>query len=417
MAKVKNQSLPHTDILSMNSPLDPNYFGDVWRGSLSEGYYPYPESEDSVVRKSSRLPHPSEAGPGTQSQESGRLAFKMCADLWRSLPINCDGICDCFPITTKQSVHAAKQEYGVVCSYYDLFMRCCLNYVGSQLPEDSRGIRPLPTADNMPTHGECFPADCPGGSPGQIGYDTLEMLPGESQTFELLNAVPGVCYKWGISPDDFGSWDPDTLTYTAPAEVPSGSQNVEITLYRGNIECGQIIHWISITVTGCDDSDLSWDDPNSADTVARNGNADVAIIDGTGLGGPFSWAIAGTGFTLNNPDATGITNSVHAGPTACGSATITVTGCGNNVVIGYVRCTTGKWVVLSTCGAVCGFYQMCNSTWYVGNIKHYNVYCAHPAPPCSDVCSGCALIAPLGGGGCGYSNKCCAYHQISEWKC
>lgn len=94
----------------------------------------------------------------------------------------------------------------------------------------------------------------------------------------------------------------------------------------------------------CDASALAWDSGTSATTVARNASVTVAITD-SGDSGPFSWAVSGTGFALDNATTTGLTNTLNAGGTACGLATITVTGCGETSVTGYVRCTTGVWVL------------------------------------------------------------------------
>ena len=95
----------------------------------------------------------------------------------------------------------------------------------------------------------------------------------------------------------------------------------------------------------CDDTGIAWDDPTSADTVARNASCTVAITDSLGKGGPYSWNVSGTGFSLANPTTVGLTNTLSADATACGTATVTVTGCDGAVVTGYVRCTTGQWVL------------------------------------------------------------------------
>lgn len=108
----------------------------------------------------------------------------------------------------------------------------------------------------------------------------------------------------------------------------------------------------------CDDCDpcipdasMAWDSGTSAETVARNNSVTVAI---TGNNTPFTWSVSGTGFTLDNAETEGLTNTLNADDTACGSATITVTGCDDVVATGYVRCTTGGWI---DCGPVFGSYQ------------------------------------------------------------
>ena len=111
----------------------------------------------------------------------------------------------------------------------------------------------------------------------------------------------------------------------------------------------------NISLSGCDENKccdasttISWDDPNSDDTIARSGSATVTII---GTATPFTWSVSGTGFTLAYSTTVGLSNILYADAAACGSATITVTGCDGVSVIGYVRCTTGGWVYKSaTCG-------------------------------------------------------------------
>jgi len=53
--------------------------------------------------------------------------------------------------------------------------------------------------------------------------------------------------------------------------------------------------------------------------------------------------VSGAGFSLTSAETDGLTNTLEADGTACGSATITVTDdCGESCT-GYVRCTTGRW--------------------------------------------------------------------------
>lgn len=126
----------------------------------------------------------------------------------------------------------------------------------------------------------------------------------------------------------------------------------------------------------CDDTTMSWNDPGSADTVARNANCTVAILDTLGKGGPYSWAVSGTGFTLTDATTIGLSNTLNADATACGTATVTVTGCGGTAVTGYVRCTTGNWVRIYTCGTCANFYTGCRTdATVVGNLRSIENWC------------------------------------------
>ena len=102
----------------------------------------------------------------------------------------------------------------------------------------------------------------------------------------------------------------------------------------------------------CDDSGIAWGGP---ETIARSSSVEVSITDSLGTkGSSYSWSVSGTGFTLDNAITTGLTNTLNADATACGLATITITGCDGTVITGYVRCTTGQWV---SCGSLFGSCQ------------------------------------------------------------
>lgn len=93
-----------------------------------------------------------------------------------------------------------------------------------------------------------------------------------------------------------------------------------------------------------DDLDMAFDYETSAETVAKEDSVIVAV---TGLNTPFAWEVSGTGFSLEHEITKGLTNTLHADNTACGPATITVIGCDDTEITGYVRCTTGSWVLQS----------------------------------------------------------------------
>ena len=95
----------------------------------------------------------------------------------------------------------------------------------------------------------------------------------------------------------------------------------------------------------CDDQDIAWDAATSASSMARSSSATVAITDNANKSGsPYTWTISGKGFTLDNVITEGLTNGINTDATACGRATITVTGCaGKTLVVGYVDCTYGEW--------------------------------------------------------------------------
>jgi len=135
--------------------------------------------------------------------------------------------------------------------------------------------------------------------------------------------------SWGID-----IWIDDEL-------VEAGGEalvNVCMTDPCGNVCCQDI----EVTCKVCPpEVVMTWDAANSADTVARSASAGVAVQDGVG---PYTWSVAGTGFTMQHAQTDGVLNSVVADGTACGTATVTVTDYCEDTTTGYVRCTIGQWV-------------------------------------------------------------------------
>ena len=94
--------------------------------------------------------------------------------------------------------------------------------------------------------------------------------------------------------------------------------------------------------------DLSYDDDNPTTIAQSDSDVEITISDGIG---PFAWVVTGTGFSLGSATTTGRSNTLNADGTGCGCATITITDACDDTATGYVRCTTGQWVLK---GAYCG---------------------------------------------------------------
>jgi len=86
-------------------------------------------------------------------------------------------------------------------------------------------------------------------------------------------------------------------------------------------------------------------DPNNPDVIDRNSSVKISVIGGIPS---YTWQVSGTGFILSEGATKGLTNTLIANDTACGSATITVTDKRGTSCTGYIRCTEGKWVRKST---------------------------------------------------------------------
>ena len=82
-------------------------------------------------------------------------------------------------------------------------------------------------------------------------------------------------------------------------------------------------------------------DPNNPDEIYRNSSVGISVIGGFP---PYTWEVSGTGFSIPI-STTDRTNTLSADNTACGTGTITVTDNHGVPVTGYVRNTTGVWVL------------------------------------------------------------------------
>lgn len=192
------------------------------------------------------------------------------------------------------------------------------------------------------------------------------------------------------------------------------------------------------------DPDIEYDTENSSETVDQNDSATISVI---GNNAPFTWSVSGIGFTLDNAKTTGFTNTLNADNTACGSATITVTGCDGTSITGYVRCTTGQWTLINN-----DVNQACTLTGaatsqrssFVERIEGKYKQFEHLAGTlydgsCDGSCSGCGLciteyscagvldtLGPLLDDGCcckrdsGFLYHYCIYQterRLYEWTC
>ena len=113
------------------------------------------------------------------------------------------------------------------------------------------------------------------------------------------------------------------------------------------------------TIPGNPEYPGEWRDPyqpkiySDNDEIARNNYVNVWVDSDGKACPPYNWSVSGTGFHFNSASGltTATTNAdletlqLWADGTACGSATITVTGACEDVATGYVRCTTGQWVL------------------------------------------------------------------------
>lgn len=201
-----------------------------------------------------------------------------------------------------------------------------------------------------------------------------------------------------------------TLTITMKAKFKSGDKYQTVIGTHSGI---QVCKCSDDECDECDDTAIAWDSVNSPETIARSTAVTVYITDSLGTGGPYTWAVSGTGFTLDDATTAGLTNTLNADGSACGSAVITVTGCDVTEAIGYVRCTAGStwsapadfcttpdgWVMSTYCTLV---HKQYRDVVVCGCIDP-NSCPPHTPHPCGAL-TGCTPNNPVWFDRCAYTN-------------
>jgi RHS repeat-associated protein len=172
-------------------------------------------------------------------------------------------------------------------------------------------------------------------------------------------------------------------------------------------------------------------DPSNLDEIARNSSIPINVIGGCP---PYTWSVSGNGFTLEkNEEPTGPTNTLYADNTACGTATVTVTGCNVPPVTGYIRCTSGTWSAkIYTCGSNYGNQDFGRCIVTIGKYRYEDwVGCVHCSGPiCNmlfDSYDDCLYADPARAYGCtsscnstycgGDCGIACTSNRRKEWIC
>lgn len=218
-----------------------------------------------------------------------------------------------------------------------------------------------------------------GGDAGSIGVNKISFATGEGSsvktTAEEVNPAAISGTPWDSSRQrrgyyftfpDFESVQPVYFLFEQPSpylgtDCPNTSWVKRSASFPVGGEYGDTFEGIDKPrTTGCDlwvkiasasqcEVPITWDYTLSDETIIRGGTASIQVSDSIGYG-PYNWTVTGTGFTLDSAQTAGLTNTLNADGTACGSALITVTptsgACSGVPATGAVRCTTGKWVLL-----------------------------------------------------------------------
>ena len=262
-----------------------------------------------------------------------------------------------------------------------------------------------------------------------IDYETDTMGYNETQALKVQNYDPscdGDNYGWEITAGG-GSLSANSgleVEYTSPEDGHGCPAILQVTLYCD----GEIMQALNITFDYV--YVIAWDYDTSAAEIARNGNENIYV---TANNTPLTWTVSGTGFTLRDEITQGYDNVLYADETACGSATITVTGCDEQSATGYVRCTEGQWVVKAQgagpcaapylTGAATGYETPCGAYIIKGNKKYFEEkqrlgQCSPYSAPCYEGCGWHGITSYNCGLSCGtWGNVGMSFFEGCSCKC
>ena len=239
MAKVKDQIRDNSEVSYIDAAGRVCYTHELF-GHIMPDAYPLPSlNPTGVARKSNKGNKPSTQGEGSPAQLPWRMCFQACADKWRALPDVCPDPTPCHMKSSKEKVWDAKNEQGVMCSYYDLFMSCCMKFCARISVTGPDGT--TFGGGFIPEDIDCFPCDMPcNNSSLEISYTTLAMSVNQSQELSATDSDGGSsmsCFQpedlvWEIMSGG-GYLNPSvgfTVGYHAPASNPDCVMNPTIKL-------------------------------------------------------------------------------------------------------------------------------------------------------------------------------------------
>jgi hypothetical protein len=240
MAKVKNQVYDGSEETYTDASGVTHFFGELFRHATSESYFLAADAEAAVTRQSPRGYRDAQKGPGSPKQRPFRECFRLCADRWNALPDECPDNASCILNSSKKNVWEQKQLQGVMCSYYDLFISCCLSFcveISVYGPDQTEYV-----GGTIPDSLNCFPCEPP--SPCEevsIAYTTQQMTANQTQQISVAGAQPERFYHWALSGGGTLSATSGTeVTYLAPAQNPNCTENATITLFAEDAACPDI---------------------------------------------------------------------------------------------------------------------------------------------------------------------------------
>jgi hypothetical protein len=241
MATVRNQILFPSELLYTDADGNNYYFGEAFRQIVTEGY-PLPTlNPRSVTRKTPRGYRPTQQGTGSSLQMPLRQCFQQCAERWRTMPDVCGTVPLCKNTSSKKNIWDGKVAQGVPCSFYDLYMRCCMaTCTEMEITIPGHGII---TGGTISAEENCFPCDpvlpCKDVA---ILYTTQQMGPSEYQGLSVSNPAVGSIYHWILAGGgSLNSHDGINVVYHSPADNPDCVNNAQISLFQAVAGCPDLV--------------------------------------------------------------------------------------------------------------------------------------------------------------------------------
>ena len=190
MAKVKDQVYDGSEESYTDADGRIHYLGDLIRQTTTYAYPLHSGDIYKVIRKSPRGYKPALQGLGSDKQLPWRMCFQQCCERWNALPDDCPAIGLCPPRSSKKNVWDAKTAQGVMCSYFDLYLGCCISSCTEISVTGPDGVTFAGGA--ISADDECWPCPTPcRDSVLSIAYTTAVMGFGESQALHAHDSAFG----------------------------------------------------------------------------------------------------------------------------------------------------------------------------------------------------------------------------------
>lgn len=295
----------------LENPGEELHFGEVYRQILQEAWLPDGGEEWYRLGKSRRGYRPAERGltspPLSPELAAIRQCFSDCAAAWREIPWTLPFPPTCDTRQPKKYWHDEKARRGVMCSYYDLYMRYCMRFcldTGCLPPVDYllEVNPPLTGVECFKVYDLSFPNAC----------GDISMISGPGQ-FVAPN-------EW-VSP----SWGTEGILCFRDANGAQGSTTYRFTLPYW----GEAINW-----PYTNPEEIFW-------------NSSEAIYVAGGIP-PYTWEVSGIGFTLGAAQTQGTSNTLIAAAWTDPTATVTITDICGNPAYGYVPAQDTNWYVCAS---------------------------------------------------------------------